>query len=642
MDRLVSRTLRLPAALFIALCFVSAVRAEPALVTEKLGKKIDSVIFTDLDGKPAPMNAIKDKKAIVVVFLSFDCPVSNDYSTTLTELHRQFAPQGVAFIAVSTSDDRAEIKKLAGEFKIPFPAYIDPKLDVVDAFKATTTPEAFVLDHNSVLRYRGRIDNAYSARLKKNNATTEFNLKNAIEDLLAGKDVKVPATRPVGCPVTAKGAVAKPVTTKVTYYKEVMPILQNHCQECHRPNAVGPFALTNYKQAVNWADDIKSYAQEKKMPPWKPVAGADFHNDRRLTEQQIATLAAWVDGGAPEGDPKDAPKPKEFVDGWHLGQPDLIVTVPEEFTVGASGRDIFRCFVLPTNLDEDKYIIGFEVKPGNNRVVHHTLNFWDTTGTARKMERDAKEKAKPGDQDHGPGYSSAMGVGFRGSPDKFGGFGGWAPGQVPRFLPKGTGYFLPKGADLVIQTHYHRDGKEEKDKLQIGLYFAKEKIENRYHALVVSGFGLLQAIPPGKSDYKTKGAGIVNGDCTIYSVMPHMHLLGKTVKVTLTPPDGTAQTLVEIDDWDYNWQETYWLKKPLDVKAGTKIEIEAVFDNSDKNPNNPSNPPGIVFIGEQTTNEMLFGFLGATSNTPGKRVIAVPVLGARKQEKKEEKKETTK
>ena len=608
--------------------------ADGDLVTDKLGKKIDNAVFTDLDGKLAPINQLKDKKAIVVVFLSFDCPVSNDYSTTLTEMHKQFAEKGVGFIAVSTSDDLAEVKKQAGEFKLPFPVYADPKLDAVDAFKATTTPEAFLLDHNFVLRYRGRIDNAYSARLKRNAQTTEFDLKNALEATLAGTDVKVPITKSIGCPVFAKGAIAKPISTKVTYYKDVLPILQNSCQECHRPNAVGPFALTSYKQAVSWADDIRSYTQDKKMPPWKPIAGPSFHNDRQLTAEQIKTIASWVDGGTPEGDAKDAPKPKEFVEGWQLGKPDLILTVQDEFTLGASGRDTFRCFVMPTNLEEDKYIVGFEVKPGNNRIVHHTLNFWDATGTGRKMEQEAKEKAKSTDQDHGPGYSSSMGAGFRGGPGKFGGFGGWAPGQMPRFLPAGTGYFLPKGSDLVIQTHYHRDGKEEKDKLQIGLYFAKTKIDKPYQSLVVSGFSPFQFIPAGRAEYKTKGTGILNADCTVYSVMPHMHLLGKTVKVTMTPPDGAPELLVKIDDWDYNWQETYWFKKPLQLKAGTKLEIEASFDNSDKNPNNPRNPPGSVFIGEQTTNEMLFGFLGATTDVPGQRLYAKPAIAPKKEEEK--------
>jgi mono/diheme cytochrome c family protein/peroxiredoxin len=626
--------LRLGAALLALAACAGSAAAEPALVTDKLGKKIDAALLAGSDAAAA----LQGKKAVVVVFLSFDCPVSNDYSTVLKTMHKEYADKGVAFFAVSTSDDAAEVKRLAAEFKLPFAVHADPKLDAADAFKATTTPEAFVLDHNLVLRYRGRIDNAYSARLKRNAQTTEFDLKNAIEDVLAGRDVKAPATRPIGCPVAAKGAVAKSVTTTVTYHKDVLPILQAHCQECHRPGAVGPFALTTYKQAANWADDIKFYAQEKKMPPWKPTVGASFHNERTLTDAEIKTLAAWVDGGTPEGDPKDAPKPREFTDGWQLGKPDLILEVKDEFVIGASGRDIFRCFVLPTNLDEDKYVVGFEVKPGNQRVVHHTLNFWDLSGKAREMEATARTKAKPDDQDHGPGYSSAMGVGFIGAQGKFGGLGGWAPGQMPRFLPEGAGYFLPKGADLVIQTHYHRDGKEEKDRLKIGLYFAKKKIDKPWQTLVVNGFGILQAIPAGKADYVTKGTGIVNADCTIHSVMPHMHLLGKKVKVTLTPPEGSTQTLVQIDDWDYNWQETYWFKEPIKVRAGTKLEIEAVFDNSDKNPNNPRNPPGVVFIGEQTTNEMLFGFLGATTDVKGQRLFARPDRGgAKKEEKKSEK-----
>lgn len=621
--------LKLLTALAALVVFAADSFADSSLVVDKLGKKIETLPLTNLDGKAAPVSVVKDQKAVVVVFLSFDCPVSNSYAVGLTELARQYESKGVSFLAVSTSEDLKEVKKQVAEFKIPFPVYVDPKLDTTDVLKATTTPEAFLLDQNSVLRYRGRIDNAWSARLKKNAQTTEFDLKNALDEVLAGKDVKVPATQAIGCPVVAKGAVAKATTTTITYHKDVAPILQAHCQECHRPNAVGPFSLMNYKQAMNWADDIKSYTQDRKMPPWKPTEGPAFHNDRKLTDAQIKTLAAWVDGGTPEGDSKDAPKPREFSDGWQLGKPDLVLTVQEDFVLGASGRDMFRCFVLPTNLEEDKYIVGFEIKPGNNRIVHHTLNFWDTTGTARKMEQDAKEKAKATDQDRGPGYSSSMGVGFRGGAGKFGGFGGWAPGQMPRFLPEGTGYFLGKGADLVIQTHYHRNGKEEKDRLQVGLYFAKQTIDKPYQVLIVNGFGLLQFIPAGKGDYKTKGSAIVNSDCTIHSVMPHMHLLGKNVKVTMTPPEGESKTLVKIDDWDYNWQETYWFKEPINIKAGTRLDIEATYDNSEKNPNNPRNPPGMVFIGEQTTNEMLFGFLGATTDVKGQRLFARPTVATK-------------
>lgn len=387
----------------------------------------------------------------------------------------------------------------------------------------------------------------------------------------------------------------------------------------------------DYKQAVNWAEDIKAYTQDKKMPPWKPVAGPEFHNDRKLSEAEIKTLAAWADGGTPEGNPQDAPKPRTFIDGWQLGKPDLILTVPEDFVVGASGRDAFRCFVLPTNLEEDKYIVGFEVKPGNQRVVHHTLNFWDTSGQAQ--ERTGSEGKRETDRSrsrprlHGRDGRRLYCTGQDRRIRRMG------AGQMPRFLPEGAGYFLPKGADLVIQTHYHRDGKEEKDRMQIGLYFSKEKVDKPYQVLVVNGFGLLSFIPAGNDKYITRGSAIVNADCTVHSVMPHMHLLGKKVKVTMTPPDGETQMLVQIDDWDYNWQETYWFKKPIDVKKGTKIDIEATYDNSDQNPNNPRKPPGMVFIGEQTTNEMLFGFLGATTDVKGQRLFARPALKSKDEKK---------
>jgi peroxiredoxin/mono/diheme cytochrome c family protein len=589
--------------------------------SDKLGKKIEPA-FVDAAGKPVALANVAGEKATVVVFLSFDCPNSNGYTPTLLDLHKSFADKGVKFIGVSETDLTAEeLKAKVAEFKLPFPVFADPKQGIADAFKAKITPEVFVLDHNNVLRYRGRIDNMFTERLKRSATVTDHDLKNALEDILAGKPVRKPVTTPVGCPIGSRELVAKAPST-VTYHKDVAPILQKNCQVCHRPGEVGPFSLMTYRQAANWAEDIKTYTASRKMPPWKPSAAAfAFHNDRRLSDAEIKTLAAWVDGGAPEGDPKDAPKPIKFPDGWQLGKPDLVLTVNEDFHLGPSGPDTFRCYVLPTNLPEDKYIIGFEVRPGNPRIVHHTLNFWDLTGKARELEKAAQKKAKVDDRDRGPGYSASMGVGFipgkspREDTTPIGNFGGWAPGQVPRFLPEGTGYLLPKGADVIIQTHYHRNGKPETDRTQIGLYFAKKPVERPYQALVLGPKRSLDSfmIPPNKEDHRIEGTIYVYNDCTMYSVMPHMHLIGKSVIVTMTPPGGEKTTLVEIKEWDYNWQETYWFKEPIEVKAGTRLDIEGIYDNSSKNPNNPRNPPGLVLFGEQTTNEMLFGFFGVTS-----------------------------
>jgi mono/diheme cytochrome c family protein len=562
---------------------------------------------------------LPEAKATVVVFLSFDCPVSNSYAAALAELAKEYGAKGVSFVGLCPCDlTPAEVEKQAKDFRLGFSIYKDDGFVATDALKAVTTPEVFVLDRHSILRYRGRIDNGYYARLKKNPQVTSYDLKNALDDLLAGRAVSQPATPSVGCPIVRERPAAV-ANASVTYHRDVAPILQTHCQSCHRPGEVGPFALTSYKQATNWGTDIKEYAADHKMPPWKPAAAAHaFADDRRLSDKDIATLAAWVDGGMPEGDPTSAPPPAKFVDGWQLGPPDLVLTVPADFTIGPSGTDLFRCYALSTGLTEDKYVVAYEVRPGNRRVVHHTLNFIDTSGRGRAMEKEQQDKDKDAADlpDHGPGYSRRMGVGFL----PRGGIGGWAPGQQPHVVPAGVGFALPKDSDIVLQVHYHRTGRVETDRTQVGLYFAKKPVERTIQPVVISPSirnPLNFFIPPGVEEYSIKGTIWLADDCTIYSVMPHMHLIGRRIAVTMTPPDGKPETLIAIKDWDYNWQETYYFKEPLKVKAGTRFDIEGVYNNSRNNPFNPNDPPKLVRFGEQTTNEMCFGFLQTSGEKPG-------------------------
>jgi hypothetical protein len=634
------RPTRLPRPLHaLAACLLtlaaSQARADDPPAGAKLGTKIANVTFKDGAGKAASLYDLKDKKAVVVVFLSFECPVSTNYSPILAQMAKTYADKGVAFVGVCCTEGEtaASVAKHAEEFKLGFPVHKD-ETAAAEALKAEITPEAFVLDHNFVLRYRGRIDDGYHERLKKNLTISSHDLRDALDELLAGKPVSRPLTEAVGCRVHPTREVKK--DGKVTYHRDVLPILQNACQSCHRPGAVGPFSLMTYRHAVNWASDIKSYTESRQMPPWKPAEGVAFRNERKLTDKEIATLAAWVDGGTPEGDPKDAPPKKEFTDGWQLGKPDLVLTPKDDFVLGPGGRDLFRCFVMPTNLEEDKYVVAFEVKPGNPRVVHHTLNFIDTTGQGRKLEERAQEREKDrkaDDYDRGPGYSSAMGIGF----GPRGALSGWAPGQMPRKLPEGYGFFLPKGSDLVVQTHYHRNGRVEKDRLQIGLYFAtKTEGMKQFRGGVIPGRFLF--IPADNDNFKVTGSLPVVQDCELHSVMPHMHLLGKQIKVTVKPPEGDPVTLVAIKDWDYNWQETYFLEKPMKLKAGTVLDVEAYYDNSSKNPNNPFSPPRLVTLGEQTTNEMCFIFLGATTDGARRSPFGSPAGLGRPRENREERK----
>ncbi|MBI3411163.1 MAG: redoxin domain-containing protein [Planctomycetes bacterium] len=595
--------------------------------------------FQDENGKTRKLYDLKGKKATVVVFLSFECPVSNSYAQPLSDMASEYGKHGVQFIGITTNQEEssADVAKHVKEFNINFPVYRDAKLAAADAFKAEITPEVFVLDADAVLRYRGRIDDSYSERLKKHPRVTKENLKQVLGEVLSGRPVSETATVAVGCPIQRQDKTAAKAG-EVTYYRDVAPILQKNCQQCHRPGEVGPFSLMNYRQAVNWAEDIKSYTQKELMPPWKPSDGPAFHNERRLSQKDIDTLAAWAENGTPEGDPKDAPPPRNFPVGWQLGTPDLILSAEDDFLLGPTGRDVFRCFVLPTNLGEDKYVTAVELRPSNPRIVHHVLLFIDSKGQAKKLEQAAKEKKPDADHpddnkyDRGPGYSVAMGVGFLPQ----GGLSGWAPGQMPRFLPEGSGYLLPKNSDVVMQIHYHRDGRAEKDRTQIGLYFAKKKVDRPFQGGVIAGgggtgaLGRFFVIPAGNERFHLQGDSFATADFTLHNIMPHMHMLGKEVTVTTYPPDGPPKTLVGIKEWDYNWQETYIFKEPIHIKAGTRLHVDAYYDNSANNPNNPNSPPRPVTFGEQTFNEMCFVFLGGTSNSKARRLPLSPKAPAAK------------
>jgi peroxiredoxin len=579
-----------------------------------LGRQIANVTWHDAAGKPHALHDFKGKKAIVVAFLSFECPICTSYAPTLAELAAAYADRGVAFIGVSAGEDEsaAAVARQARKVGLSFPVWPDRAGTAVAAFHATTTPEVFVLGPDLVLRYRGRIDDRYAGRVQQKGRINRHDLRQALDEVLAGKPVREPATRPIGCPLPRPPATP---TTAVTYYRDVLPILQARCQSCHRPGEVAPFTLLTYRQAVRWADDIKEYTQSRRMPPWKPVAGPPFVGDRRLTDKEIATLAAWADGGTPEGDPKDAPAPRKFLEGWQLGRPDLVLTVDGDFELGATGPDLYRCFVLPTGLAEDSHVAAVEVRPGNRRVVHHAVLFVDRRGRGRQLEERARQQKQDSAADRGPGYSLPLSVAFLPGFLPAGGLGGWAPGLVPRPLSDGAGYHLPRGSDIVLQLHYHRSGRVEKDRTTVGLYFAKGP-GRRLQGLAVPASFL--SIPAGVQSYRVAGKMWVRQDCRLHAIMPHMHLLGRQIKVTMTPPGGPARTLVAITDWDFNWQEAYFFRDTIPVKAGTLFEVEGVFDNSAANPRNPFQPPQRVLVGLETTNEMCVAALAATSAGPGR------------------------
>lgn len=540
------------------------------------------------------------KRATTLLFVGTECPISNRYTPEYVVLAREYAARGVAVVLVYSNTGttpEAAAKHAAAYGLKGLPRLLDTDQRLADRFGATLTPEAVVLDVHRKVRYRGRVDDGYAARGKaKGTGASRRDLRDALDAILANKPVKTPRTQVVGCAIerTKPVSASASALTGPTYAADIAPIVSQNCQSCHRPGEIGPMPLVTYEDAKRWAVNIAQVTSEKQMPPWKPVSGhGQFLGERRLTEAQILTLGKWAKAGAPRGDVTKLPPAPKYPEGWTLGKPDLVLNMPSKWRVAPSGPDVYRCFVLPTSLAEDKDVVAVQFRAGNKSVVHHVLGYIDTTGKAR--EKDAA--------DEGAGYTSFGGPGFLPS----GELGGWAPGNIPRFLPEGIGRTLPAGSDVVIQVHYHPTGKSEDDITSVGLYFAKKPITKRLRTLPLAIRRL--DIPPGEASHKVSQTYPVPFDATAISITPHMHFLGKFFEMKVTLPDGTEQPLVRIDDWDFQWQDSYFYRQPLKLPQGSRITLEATFDNSEANPRNPHSPPQRVTWGEKTTDEMCIGFL---------------------------------
>lgn len=396
-----------------------------------------------------------------------------------------------------------------------------------------------------------------------------------------------------------------PPHTGPTFSKEVVRIFQQHCQTCHHEGDIAPFSLVTHDEAKPYAQLIKFMTQTREMPPWKPAEGCgDFRDERRLSDEEIATIAQWVDAGAPEGNRGDLPAPLDFGGGWALGQPDLVLSSPEAFTPPA-GTDTYRCFTIPTNFTSDTYVRAVDTHPGNRAVVHHVISFVDHTGESVRLD-----EAEPG-----PGYTCFGGPGF----DLPGTLGGWAPGSRPLEMPEDVGFEVTAGSRVVLQVHYHPHESDshnahhvEPDRTEFGIYLAKEKPAKvmRIIPLINTSF----TIPPHDANYRVDAEFPIPTPfpVTLWLVAPHMHLLGRKMTVQMTPPGGPAQCLIDIQDWDFNWQGAYRYRDPVSVPAGSRISLSAYYDNSASNPRNPNNPPKPVSWGEATTDEMCIAFLGVT------------------------------
>jgi cytochrome c5 len=406
-------------------------------------------------------------------------------------------------------------------------------------------------------------------------------------------------------------AAASSATAQPTYSKEVSRVMQAKCQQCHRPGDIAPFALMTYDDASAWSDDIHRVLTDKIMPPWKPVPGhGDFKGSFGLSDDERQTILDWIAAGTPQGDPADIPDPVIQTGDWQLGDPDLLVQMPLSYNVPRR-QDMYRCFVLPTGLDADKWVSAVQVVPGNRQIVHHVILFLDTTGQAQQLD------GQDGDPGYtcfgGPGFDITKGIdGLASLLDLTNGLGGWVPGSRIQPLPDGTALFLPKNAKIVMQVHYFPNGHPGPDQTKVGIYYAKTPVSKRMRYIPVVNTTF--KIQPGEADKKVTSAFTVPFflDAHAVQIAPHMHLLGQQIRVELQKRDQDPQDLIYIDNWDFNWQGFYNFTNPVAIPGGSTVKLTCDFNNTTDNPKNPNDPLRVVGWGEGTQDEMCLAFLGVT------------------------------
>lgn len=610
-------------AVMIGLGPVEAMAAEESAISRGVGERVGDFALTDVrSGEEVSLYGYRGKKAAVIVFTGVDCPVGDLYMPRLVRLAEKYGPEGVVFLAINANEHQTaeEIAEQAEQFHLPFPVLKDEGNVVADRLLAERTCEAIVLDAKATVRYRGAIDDQYGLGFSRDEPKKHY-LAEAIDAVLAGKTPDTAATSVVGCPIeravaaadagdlmrldlpervtaliAAADRVRAPSATMeaawaevapdadalidevgpVTYGQDVAAIVRAKCESCHRPGEVGPFPLTNYEEVSRRTAGIQEVVDLRRMPPWHadPRYG-HFANDRSLSPEERATLLAWIEQGAPEGDNAELPTAADYADGWIIGEPDLVVEMPEPYTIKAEGFENYLHIRVPLGLDHDVWVQAAEARPEDREVVHHIIAYAIPPG-GRRGDREA------------------------------GHICGYAPGEMPSIYPEGTAKKIPAGSDIELEVHYTPIGTLRTDRSKVGFVFADGPVERE--ALTIGIANPRIDIPAGADDHPERARFVVPRDMRLLAFMPHMHLRGKSFRYDLTYGDGSTETLLSVPAYDFAWQSYYYLADPIDLRRGEVIDCLATYDNSPNNPVNPD-PSEEVKWGDQTWNEMMIGYI---------------------------------
>ncbi len=556
-----------------------------ALREAGIGHRIDDVELQLVTGGTKRLSELTGEKATVIAVHSPTCPISKKYTPELARLCADAAAKGMAVIFLEAEDElKADEMTAAGLTGV---AVRDGSKALRAALGVRSTTDTFVLDPSRTLVYRGAIDDRYGLGYARETARVRY-LADALEAVLAGKKVDVAATFAPGCaldPVQPDAAAAAAASVP-TFHGRVSRILQTNCQECHRAGGVAPFPLETFAQTSAKSGMIRRMVSEDRMPPWfaapEPAGhAARWANDRSLSVEDKRDLLAWIEGGKPEGDAKDAPSPRTWPEGWAIGTPDAVWQIPQPIKVKAEGIMPYQNVVVDTGLTEAKWIRGWQVLPTAREVVHHVLVFVIDPAQPKRRQR--------GDGD---------GDGF---------FAAFVPGNSHEVYPPSLGKQLPAGAKLKFQIHYTPNGTAVEDQVKIGLVFSDKAPEH-----VVEVIGIAQPllnIPPGAKGHAESASIPVPADVRVLGFMPHMHLRGQAFRYEVDLPDnGGTRTLLEVPRYDFNWQLGYRCAEPIFIPKGSRVRAVGWFDNSAGNPANPA-PEKNVRWGQQTHEEMMLGYV---------------------------------
>ncbi|MBI3845325.1 MAG: redoxin domain-containing protein [Planctomycetes bacterium] len=569
---------RVACAAALASLMASAAQAEVPLA---IGERVSALRFTDIHYLPRSLDDLGAKKAIVLFFTSADCPVARRYLPRVADLEARYRERGVAFVGVNAGagDSIVETAEQSVEQDIAFPFVKDFGGEAARALGVDRLAEAVVLDGERRLRYRGRVDAQY--RLSGVAAEPgRADLAEAIEDVLAGRDVRIAETLVDGC-LVAFPPPREPARD-VTFARDVAPLLQRHCQDCHRAGGSAPFPLVTHDDAVSHAPMIAEVVKEERMPPWFASAKhGTFENRRGLSADERRTIVDWVATGAPLGDANALPPPRRFSESrWTIGEPDLVVRMAEPVSIPATGIVDYKYVMLPFVFLQDTWVRAIQILPDNPRVMHHCNLAWFRVGEKFDENRNF--------------------------------ITGQVPGGGPMALDAGVACRIPKGAMLGLEIHYVTTGEPETDRVSVGLVFPREVVHKEIQHLMLTN-GRFE-IPPGAPAWPVRASRAFDGDATGVGLFSHMHVRGRDMTFTAHSPDGRDETLLSIPNYSFDWQLAYvWPRGTQHFTKGTRVDCVAHYDNSQWNPFNPD-PTKPVRFGRQTFEEMMYGYLFYTTD----------------------------